>query len=365
MTAYALTMSRHVTLWFMIIILLNRTEAFLQTHTAAVSAVQAWRNSPGKTLLLPAQRIQSINSINSFSSSSGSKLKTSRTSTSSSSSSSIMRLSAAATNVLAYASKPSPVLALSSHPVMMTKHFLTSASLATISLLSPTVAGGLLSGGLHAISGPDHLAALLPPSVGKPGWYGLKLGATWGLGHALSAMLLGLSAFFLKGRISSQFKFLQKLSAFTEMAVGASLLAIGAVGLKENLDMRREASSDSDTVSGFDGNPVGPDELEMTPQSAQAIFANGVLHGFSWDGAPSLAPALAMTSWRAAVSFLLSYGLGTMAAMSITAGVFGEGSMRLGKVVNNPDLPKNLSLGSSLLAIGIGMYWIFQAVFLK
>jgi hypothetical protein len=253
---------------------------------------------------------------------------------------------------------------------MMTKHFLASASMATISLLSPTVAGGLLSGGLHAISGPDHLAALLPPSVGKPGWYGLKLGATWGLGHALSAMLLGLSAFFLKGRISSQFKFFQKLSTFTEMAVGASLFAIGAVGLKENLDMRREASNDSDSVSEFDGNPAdrtvgGPGDLEMTPQSAQAIFANGVLHGFSWDGAPSLAPALAMTSWRAAVSFLLSYGLGTMAAMSITAGVFGEGSMRLGKVVNNPDLPKNLSLGSSLLAICIGLYWIVQAVFLK
>jgi hypothetical protein len=29
----------------------------------------------------------------------------------------------------------------------------------------------LCLGGLHAISGPDHLAALLPASVGKPGWY--------------------------------------------------------------------------------------------------------------------------------------------------------------------------------------------------
>ena len=123
-----------------------------------------------------------------------------------------------------------------------------------------------------------------------------------------------------------------------------SLFAIGAVGLKENLDLRRESNSDSDSVSGFDGN--GADEadgsrpaelLELTPQSSRllssylpplllflfiripphtssytffhslmipmyylrAIFANGILHGFSWDGAPSLAPALAMTSWRA------------------------------------------------------------------
>ena len=46
-------------------------------------------------------------------------------------------------------------------------------------------------------------------------------------------------------------------------------------------------------------------------------------------------------------------------------GLFGEGSMRLGKVVNNPNLPRNLSLGSSVLAIAIGVFWIVQAVFLR
>ena len=55
-----------------------------------------------------------------------------------------------------------------------------------------------------------------------------------------------------------------------------SLFAIGAVGLKENMDLRRESSSDSDSVSGFDGN--GADQadggrpaelLELTPQSSR------------------------------------------------------------------------------------------------
>ncbi len=32
-----------------------------------------------------------------------------------------------------------------------------------------TVGGGLLAGMLHAISGPDHLAALLPRVIGKMG----------------------------------------------------------------------------------------------------------------------------------------------------------------------------------------------------
>jgi hypothetical protein len=123
------------------------------------------------------------------------------------------------------------------------KQIITVSSMALASVsgcLNPTIVGGLLSGGLHAVSGPDHLAALLPPSVGKSGWYGLKLGATWGLGHGVSAIFLGMCAFFLKGRMSEQFSILQKLGKYTEAAVGLSLFVIGAIGVKENLDLRNE-----------------------------------------------------------------------------------------------------------------------------
>jgi len=219
-----------------------------------------------------------------------------------------------------------------------------------------SIAGGLLSGGLHAITGPDHLAALIPPSIGHPGWYGMRLGATWGLGHGISAIFLGLSAFFLKGTVSNRFKFLQKLSTLAESTVGISLIIIGFVGIKENLEKEEETKvwNDENKVQAEDVTPT------TTLKSSQAIFANGILHGFSWDGAPSLAPALTMTSWRGALSFLISYCIGTIIAMSIASGVVSEGSLRLGKAVNNPDLPRNLSLASSLVAILIGIYWVIQ-----
>ena len=169
---------------------------------------------------------------------------------------------------------------------------------------NPSIVGGLLSGGLHAISGPDHLAALLPPSVGKPGWYGLKLGATWGLGHGVSAIFIGLCAYFLKGTMSTQFNILQRLSKYAEAAVGFSLLVIGAIGIKENMELRSGKSNDGD-----ESDSLG--KMSMTTfKSSVSIFLNGILHGFSWDGAPSIAPALAMTSWRSALSFLLSYCIG-------------------------------------------------------
>lgn len=222
-----------------------------------------------------------------------------------------------------------------------------------VNLVSPTIAGGLLSGSLHAITGPDHLAAILPPSVGQPGWYGLRVGATWGLGHGISAVFLGLCAFFLKGRMSGQFQFLQRLSTLAESAVGVSLVAIGAIGIKENF-----ATANTDGH----GDGAGAEPPSASLKTSKAIFANGVLHGFSWDGAPSLAPALAMTSWSAAASFLLAYCFGTMAAMSLTAGLVGEGSVRLGKWVDSPQLPRQLSLGSSFVAIGIGLFWIGSAL---
>ena len=220
--------------------------------------------------------------------------------------------------------------------------------------INPTIAGGLLSGGLHAITGPDHLAAILPPSVGQRGWYGLRIGATWGLGHGVSAIFLGICAYFLKGRMSSKFRFLQQLSTLAESAVGVSLLAIGFIGIKENM-------GEGDNTDGHgDGDNIDL-SLGSGVKTSKAIFANGVLHGFSWDGAPSLAPALAMTSWRSALSFLLAYCFGTMAAMSLTAGLVGEGSVRLGKAINSPALPKQLSITSSLIAIIIGAYWLLSA----
>lgn len=237
-----------------------------------------------------------------------------------------------------------------------------------LSLLSPTIAGGILSGGLHAITGPDHLAALIPPSVGHPWYHGMRLGALWGFGHGASAIFLGLCAFFLKGQMSTKFNFLQQLSTVAESTVGLSLILIGCIGIKENMDTEAEIvnwQKQQDPIIG-EGNGISTDVAIPSSsgalKSAKAIVANGVLHGFSWDGAPSLAPALAMTSWRSALSFLVAYCLGTMATMAITAGAVGEGSLRLGKAVNNPKLPRNLSFISSVVAIVIGIFWMVKSI---
>lgn len=182
----------------------------------------------------------------------------------------------------------------------------------------------------------------------------MKLGAAWGLGHSVSASILGLGGYLLKGRFTAKLSTLQKVSALTETAVGLSLLLIGVIGVKENLAVEPEDASNSDkSASG----------TKKQAKSIKALFVNGFIHGFSWDGAPSLAPALAMNSWGAAVSFILAYCFGTTAIMSATAGAVGESTLRLNKIVQSKDLTRNLSIGSSLIAIGVGIFWILNVVF--
>jgi len=212
-----------------------------------------------------------------------------------------------------------------------------------------TVGGGALAGGLHAISGPDHLAALLPRCIGKQWWAASKIGAIWGLGHGLSGMVLGMIAFFFKDKISGG-SVATKLASFTEVAVGLSLILIGVLGLK-----------DANALGNMDQIAMENDDKTTGKGGAKRVFLNGMLHGLSWDGTPSLAPALSFNSWQPVMIFLFAYCSGVVAAMSSCTGLIGEGSVRASEVSGRNALPQRLSKLSSWLAIAIGVVWTVKS----
>eukprot|EP00553_Chaetoceros_curvisetus_P000594 CAMPEP_0204618218 /NCGR_PEP_ID=MMETSP0717-20131115/4943_1 /ASSEMBLY_ACC=CAM_ASM_000666 /TAXON_ID=230516 /ORGANISM="Chaetoceros curvisetus" /LENGTH=307 /DNA_ID=CAMNT_0051631911 /DNA_START=25 /DNA_END=948 /DNA_ORIENTATION=+ len=230
-----------------------------------------------------------------------------------------------------------------------------SATATGASALMGVVSGGILGGALHAIAGPDHLAALLPRCCGQRWYRAGRIGALWGMGHGVSATLLGLTAFGLKNRISSMPQMRGLLigaSSAMEIAVGASLILIGLLGIKE----AREFGEEMEEVANADGG----DEAVEKAQKRAVVF-NGILHGFSWDGAPSLAPAVAVATWKGSISFLIAYALGTMGAMSVTTTLIGESTRRAGEILHRPDLPQKLSFFSSILAMGVGIFWCYLA----
>lgn len=182
------------------------------------------------------------------------------------------------------------------------------------------------------------------------------------MGHGVSATILGVLAFALKNRLSSVgggvTDILHGASSAMEIAVGASLVVIGLLGIKEAREWEAEIEGGSPAQSL--SAAAGDDGVKLAQK--RAVVFNGVLHGFSWDGAPSLAPAIAVATWRGNLTFLLAYALGTMGAMALTTTLIGEGTRRAGQILHRPDIPQKLSFGSSIVAIGVGLFWCFLAL---
>lgn len=139
----------------------------------------------------------------------------------------------------------------------------------------------------------------------------------------------------------------RSFASWTEAAVGASLIAIGALGIKEARawdasELSLSAAHNSEVLCppppltsshGLTGS--APSTLQpgdkMRRGTSRAILFNGLLHGFSVDGTPSLAPALALPSVGALLAFLLAYTAGSVVAMGALTTIIGEGTLQLGE----------------------------------
>ena len=263
------------------------------------------------------------------------------------------------------------------------KHLMTAAAFAppitniamTLSALTATITGGIFAGSLHAIAGPDHLAALIPRCCGLPWYRAVRVGAVWGLGHGVSATLLGMAGYLFKKGVrfagiggagsGGNFDLLHHAGSFMELAIGVSLIVIGLLGIKEAKEWESPEGNACDIVVGQeeqqDSSSSSPQSLSAAAapvsDAKRAVLFNGILHGFSWDGAPSLAPAVAIATWRGSLTFLLSYALGTMGAMALATTIIGEGTRRAAGKLDRPDLPRDLSVASSFLALVVGVVW--------
>ena len=97
--------------------------------------------------------------------------------------------------------------------------------------------------------------------------------------------------------------------------------------------------------------------------SIASTLGTGILHGCSGSGhLLGVMPALAMPSWAIAQTYLVSFGLGTMIAMSIFTGVVGELSSQMSDMLDDPRTPGRLALASSVFALAMGTIWTCRAV---
>uniref|UniRef100_A0A7N0T037 Urease accessory protein UreH-like transmembrane domain-containing protein n=1 Tax=Kalanchoe fedtschenkoi TaxID=63787 RepID=A0A7N0T037_KALFE len=216
---------------------------------------------------------------------------------------------------------------------------------------------GFFAGCLHTLSGPDHLAALAPLSIGRTRIESALVGALWGCGHDAGQVIFGLLFLLLKDRLH-----IEVIRTWGTRVVGLTLLVIGAMGIKE-------ASESSPTpcvvlengecdVSAYESleNPVGGKK-----KICFATFATGIVHGLQPDALMMVLPALALPSRLAGAAFLGMFLIGTVIAMGSYTVFIGSCSDALKDRV--PKITEKLTWASSLIAIALGVSIIVSQFF--
>jgi nickel/cobalt exporter len=190
--------------------------------------------------------------------------------------------------------------------------------------------------GLRHAADPDHLAAVatLVARQRRP-WAAAGIGAAWGLGHALTILLVGGALVATRSALAPSW------TARAELAVAAVLVALGVSNL---LALRR---------------PVPAPPAPGTPHRILARSAGiGLLHGLAGSAAVALLAVAAMPDAASGLAFLAVFGLGTIGGMvSLSLGVGWPlalaGGSRLGA--------RWLLGGSGVVSIGVGLYLVIES----
>lgn len=237
-----------------------------------------------------------------------------------------------------------------------------------------SLAAGLLSGSLHALTGSDHIAAVLPLALNKRWWSSGVYGLVWGLGHGLTSFMLGYAGSSMKGLFLLETDMLVTYKYMGDLIVSITLMVIGVMGILENTEADAETETylsvatdtpDSSSPASSGDTP----SVKMSGESRKLVKAllthstviiNGASLGLTWDGLPSLAPAVVLDDYMV-ISFLSAYLISTMLTMGCAAGLMGEASYWVSQSTN-ANLSHRLAYLSSVSACGIGLCWFVSAL---
>lgn len=215
---------------------------------------------------------------------------------------------------------------------------------------------GFFAGCLHTLSGPDHLAALAPLSIGRTRMESAAVGALWGCGHDAGQVIFGLLFLLLKDRLH-----IEVIRTWGTRVVGMTLLVIGAMGIKEASEVPtpcvalENGECDVSVYEALDNPAVGKKKLGF------ATFATGIVHGLQPDALMMVLPALALPSRLAGAAFLIMFLLGTVVAMGSYTVFIGSCSQALKDRI--PRITEKLTWASSLVAIALGFAILISQFF--
>lgn len=193
--------------------------------------------------------------------------------------------------------------------------------------LTGALAAGAVLGARHALE-TDHVAAIATLVEGDEDRTGL-VGASWGVGHSVPIVVLGLLFVALGIRLP------ERVTGMFEAVVGVVLVLLGArmlwrlvtdgVGVETHEHGTDGAEADEHdhephTHLRLGGLSVGSGHGHVDPES----FLVGVVHGFAGSGVLVVALVASTPSVGAALWFLAGFSALSIATMAAVSSVWGR-----------------------------------------
>lgn len=228
---------------------------------------------------------------------------------------------------------------------------------------------GFFAAAIHVFAGPDHLAAIAPLALNtkfRP-W---MIGMSWGIGHLLGMLVIGVLFFFFRELIP-----IDLISANSERIVGVLLILIGIWSIAKlyrssNKSPHKHVHTHEDEKGNaflhkHDHDHTGsvkhthpPKQIEH--QTYLAAFGIGVVHGLAGiSHALHLLPTLAFASSFDSALYLVGFGGGTISAMvlfSVILGLISQYSSQKRKVV----IFRTVNALAGIGAIFVGFIWLWN-----
>lgn len=225
------------------------------------------------------------------------------------------------------------------------------------------IIAGLSAGSIHVLAGPDHLAAVAPLAADREErpW---SAGLLWGLGHAGGVVVVGAAALLLREVLP-----VERLSEWSERLVGLVLIAIGAWGIRQAT--RQSVHVHEHQHDGHRHAHVHVHQKQENHEAphahgaaaahvhvyTKAAFSIGILHGLAGSAHfLGILPALAFADRSSAVAYVLAFGIGTVAAMTLFAALIGWVAKRFSR--SGPRLYRGLLFAFGAAAIAVGVVWM-------
>lgn len=213
-----------------------------------------------------------------------------------------------------------------------------------------TAVTGALAGLFHVLAGPDHLAAVGPLALAgrRRGWLA---GWTWGIGHASGVVLVAVLAILLRDLLPS----VDTISVWSERLVGAALIAVGLWALRRSARVQPAPHAHGTVSHDHLHVQAGPGWMRRIGH-AHASFYLGVLHGVAGSSHfVGVLPALALPTRAAALTYIVAFGAGTVAAMTGFAAAAGCAG---GFARAHSPVYRALMRTAAVAAIVIGGVWL-------